>query len=148
MIIIGVDPGQTVGAGVRDLLRSPERISGFELHRHDFEDWLRPYLEGCRDHGEEVLVVCERFAITSETLRTNRGDEMWPIEVIGSTRTAARQLGARFVLKGVSDAKKFAPDRLLKTAGWHTPGKGHANDGVRQVVLGCADELKIAPPWV
>jgi hypothetical protein len=141
-VIIAVDPGKVSGIAVW----SSGTFNSFQEQTWYAVDRIWNTLENAtkmRTNARDVLIpltepitaiVCESYVITASTLRKTRG-ENWSLESIGALRWMSNRHGVEFVLQTPADAKRFADDRKLKTAGWHnpTPG-GHANDAARHLL--------------
>lgn len=142
MIIIGVDPGKTVGVAVYDMNVEESEPIGTQIEFNDFGDWLNIMLANVKD--KEVLVAIERFTI--RTLKT-ANDAHWAIECIGVARYLCKCYGVNLIFQSPNDAKRYATDQKLRIAKWYVPGRDHANDAIRHVSLAMAS-LKIPPPWL
>lgn len=139
-LIIAVDPGKKTGWASYDTTANV--FASQEAPGDEFIDRVVPWLGPSHAHDRAaagpVRIVVERFVITAGTMRTSRGDENWSIEQIGILRHHARWAGVAFELQSAGDAKKFSPDDRLRTIGWYTPGRGHANDAARHALLNVA----------
>lgn len=143
-MIIGVDPGKTVGWAMHDdALPYQAMFQGGEVEFDRFGDWLNVQLQ----NPLVSLVACEKFIITPATAR-GAADANWAIEIIGVTRWLAHAWGKTFVMYSAGEAKSFASDANLKKIGWWTTGSDHARMATRQIILALANERGIAPPWV
>lgn len=136
MIVLGVDPGKKTGWAAYDLDRL-ELTGAAEAPQDEFVDKIVPWLEA--SPAGSVTIACERFVITGGTIKKSRGDENWSIEQIGILRQTARRYGHGFKLQNANDAKKFATNDRLRLIGWYVPGRGHANDALRHVLLWLGD---------
>jgi len=139
-IIIGIDPGKTVGLAVYDLVT--EEMLGTQVVFDDFGDWLNISLANLK--GKNVHVAIERYTIRSLKVAA---DAHWAIECIGVAKYLCKCYSVSLTLQSPNDAKGFADDIKLRKAKWYVPGRQHANDAIRHVALLMAS-LKIAPPWV
>lgn len=72
----------------------------------------------------------ERFDITPATYRLSQAG--WPLEVIGMAKWVCRERDN--LLPALRSARNVAPEGMLKAAGWHKPGLGHANDAARHLL--------------
>lgn len=143
IIIIGIDPGKTVGLAVYDTIT--EEMMGSQIAFDDFGDWLNLSLNNIKNTlKKEVHVTIERYTIRSLKVAA---DAHWAIEIIGMTRYLCKCYGVSLTLQTPNDAKKYADDIKLRTAKWYVPGRDHANDAIRHVALMMAS-LRIPPPWV
>lgn len=123
--VLAVDPGGTTGWA----FRRPQ--DGVISGQDDFNSFVYDADRLVRNQVD--VVVCERYVITAETLRKSR--QTTALEVIGFLRGACYINGAEFVLQSPGDAKRFATDERLKSAGWYVPGQPHANDAARHLLL-------------
>lgn len=125
-MIIAVDPGKTTGWA---------RLNA----RHHFESGEQPlystiyFIHETLKHGFKPIIICEDFIFTSETLKKSR--QTWSTEGIGALRYLTQVFGAEFVLQTPAAAKSFSSNDKLKKIDWYTPGKGHANDAARHLLL-------------
>lgn len=143
MTIIAVDPGKTTGFSIHVPGNAPVTS---EVPWLDFIDDAYKYVVVSK---QITTVVCERFVVSGRTVRVGRGDENWSAETIGALRWLCHRAGATFELQSASDAKKFAPDQRLRDVGWWTPGKQHANDASRHLLLYLARlDPALLPPAV
>jgi hypothetical protein len=77
-------------------------------------------------------LVVENFHITIRTGKLTRQHDA--LYIIGCLRYKANKDGHLFKLQNPSD-KQFGDDDRLKQIGWYSPGKGHANDAARHLLL-------------
>lgn len=127
--VMALDPGKTSGLSIFN--RETSEYNGYEL---DFESTCATIAEWTTNVGEDLLVVCESFIITAHTAKNTQAP--WSLELIGVARYFTRAYTGRdLVLQAPSAAKPFATDQRLKSMGWYLPGKGHANDSARHLLL-------------
>lgn len=132
-MIIGVDPGTTTGLA---LYYDFERVTLLEGPWYDVPRLVSAYLDV--EHGDVVTaVVCERYDITSGTVRKARDPD--PYHVEGWCRLECARRGIFFMQESRADAKNFATDRKLQACGWRLSKLPHANDALRQVVTHLAE---------
>jgi len=98
-------------------------------------DRAASFMGAAASSGFELHVVCESYIVTANTLKKSR--QNWSLEGIGVFRYLARTSDAEFTLQSPADAKTFATDEKLKAMGWHVPGRDHANDASRHLLLYC-----------
>ena len=142
MIILTVDPGKTTGWASYDTDNLCLQ-GAWEAPANEFLDgivrWIdvsTPILDDPVVFSPMVRVVVEKFIITVETAKKTQGDEHWSIEQMGVLRHHARWAGMEFDgTQSLSNAEKFAPNQLLRDIGWYQPGKPHANDALRHLLL-------------
>lgn len=136
MKIIAVDPGKMTGFATL--------VDGtFQSGQVEFMQFLTN-VELFIDLRTEV--VSERFVISAGTVRKGRGDVNWSIESIGALRFMCQKQAAKFELQNANDAMSFAFDDRLRTIGWWNPGKGHANDAARHMLLYIARHYPLQLP--
>ena len=121
-------------------------IAHGQLPFDDFGDYLWTLLQNLEDWHVPTQVVCERFVISSGTVRKAK-DAHWALEIIGVSRWMAKRYGRPYKMQSISDAQGFAPDKWLREAGWYVPGRPHANDAIRHLTLALAELHHIIPPW-
>jgi len=100
----------------------------------------------------QTRLIVEDFIITAETLKKSR--QTWSLEAIGALRYLVELFGdypipvddgrgliiprISMTLQSPSSAKAFATNDKLRNVGWYVPGKGHANDAARHLLVYCA----------
>lgn len=134
MILLAVDPGKKTGWASFDTTTMV--LSGAtEAPANEFLDKIVPWID--RSAGLVLArIIVERFVITTETAKKGVGDEHWSIEQMGVLRHHARWAGLEFDgTQTLSNAGKFAPNERLRAVGWYVPGRGHANDALRHLLL-------------
>jgi hypothetical protein len=146
LIIIGVDPGKATGVAVYSSVTKTFEQQWW-APPDEFVDWMFEFMKQF-PWENEVLVACERFDITPGTGKLGRSQVNHSIELAGVCRHLARRHGQGFVLQDRATPKHMAPDKLLKSVGWHKPGPAHPNDATRHVVLALARQYNQPPPWV
>jgi len=130
MIIIAADPGNITGWASIDINSSWDAtsVASGQLPSDDFCDWISGV-------GDTVnLLVYETFTINAQTVR--KSPQPIPIEVIGVMKFFARRTGVRIEGQSPASAKKFVGDDQLRKLGLWQPGKDHARDAIRHLVLG------------
>jgi len=137
-VLTVIDPGFTTGIVH---LYSNGTFSADEL---GFDKISNALLNVGDSYREKAVFVAESFRITVQTPKNTQAP--WSLELIGVARAVSRlYTGRDLVLQDPSAAKRFASDVRLKHMGWHTPGKGHANDAARHLLLFCATRGIITP---
>jgi hypothetical protein len=142
MIILAVDPGKMTGWASYDTDRFALH-GAWEAPANDFLDgfvrWIdasAPFETAGGVVAPMVRIVVEKFVITTETAKKTQGEEHWSIEQMGVLRHHARWAGMGFDgTQTLSNAGEFAPNQRLRDIGWYVPGKGHANDALRHLLL-------------
>lgn len=134
---IGIDPGDSTGLAVI-------RGDGVRLHHEQgspsiLDDFILrfPFL---LYPGQDVLVGCERFVITSETARHTA--QPTALEVIGVVKQLCRLNDWPLHLQQPANAKRLVTNDLLRKLGlWLTgrdvgrPDANDANDATRHALL-------------
>lgn len=129
--VLAVDPGGTTGFTYW-LASSPSKPGGgWQLPYLEFAPWALTFIRSAAPAS--MIVISEDFTINSETHR--KPGSRWSLEQIGVLRCCAAEHSQTFILQEVGDAKKFATNEVLKQLGWYLPGKQHANDALRHLVL-------------
>lgn len=128
--ILAIDPGKTTGLVLYD--RDSQRVVwASEL---GFYDAASTIVRSCADNGSALTVVCESFLITAQTPKNTQAP--WSLELIGVARYASHAYCKREIaLQAPASAKRFSSDERLRQMGFWTPGKGHANDAARHLLL-------------
>lgn len=130
MMIIAADPGNMTGWATIsfDDHWDASLVNAGQLPADEFCDWMMTAT------GLVDLVVYETFTITSQT--TRKSPQPIPIEVIGVLKFLARRAGTRIEPQSPGSAKQFVTDAQLRKLGLWQPGKDHARDAIRHLVLG------------
>ena len=132
------------------LALDPGKMSGwasYDHETHEFRSGQTDYDATCRmlmhvpsafGAAEatciETDIVSESFIITINTAKNTQAT--WSLELIGVARMVSRLYGGQeLVLQSPAAAKRLMSDDLLRALGWHTKGKGHANDAARHLGL-------------
>lgn len=128
--LIAIDPGKTTGIVVKD------HPSGMlQIFEGDFNTSCH-YIEAAMQGAvhDSVFVIIERFIITLHTAKNTQAP--WSLEMIGAVRWAAKKiLDIELTMSDQNAAKRLASNDRLKQMGYYTPGKGHANDAARHLLL-------------
>lgn len=132
--MFAVDPGKTSGWA---MLKDNEFTSGQEGF-YDICDIAEDLatVNGNRvfpNESERIRFVTEKFIITIHTGKNTQAP--WSLETNGVLRYLALKNGLIYAEQTASQAKTFCTDDMLKALGWHKPGKVHANDAARHLVL-------------
>jgi len=125
-MIVAVDPGGTTGWATfkNDDVEWGEEADQFQICS---------FVEEILKREDEIVVVCESYIITPQTIKKSRQYE--PLEIIGTLRYLAAKHGADFRLQSPSDAKRFVSDDFLKNVEWWPKGLVHARDALRHLFL-------------
>jgi hypothetical protein len=130
MIIIAADPGNMTGwASINISDRwDPADVNAGQVTADFFCDWIAAV-------GNNMdLLIYETFTITPETAR--KSPQPAPIEVIGVMKFLARRAGVQIEGQSPASAKNFVSNDQLRKLGLWQPGKDHARDAIRHLVLG------------
>ena len=140
--ILGIDPGGTTGIStfycdVNEPLTAEWGLT--QLPPDAAADYIAGYVAECAQlrSSFEALgagtahVVIERFVPSARAL-TFQPDAL---ELIGYTRHLCRQHQVPFSLQAPADAKKIAPNELLRSLGAYRRNTPHGWDAARHVVL-------------
>jgi hypothetical protein len=132
--VIAVDPGGMCGWAMahfpEDHFR-PEYVAAGQSPADEFMDWAADNI------GENCLVIVEKFTITARTAQLSMEGIHMTMDVIGVMRFLSRRAGAEYDNgQTPSAAKRFMNDAQLKKVGLWQPGKDHARDAIRHLLLG------------
>jgi hypothetical protein len=126
---VGVDPGKVTG------------LTSFTVDENDGINCVEHYQVGLHGAGQyfedplanwgspDVIVCMESFIITPGT--TKKTQAPWSLETIGVVRYFVEKAGGSLRMSAPSAHKKLISDDVLKRAGLHFPGEGHATDAAR-----------------
>lgn len=142
--IIGVDPGDSMGVFMLKIEEKRAiRAHFLQTDVSTAVNWLENTLRALSESPEGVLVACERYTVTPETGK--RTQQPTALQAIGVVKILVERFSARFVMMPPADAKKFAPNEMLKRLGFYTtPAEaGHhdandVNDAARHATLALA----------
>jgi hypothetical protein len=126
MKVIAIDPGLTCGIAGAELLdrgSAPQLYAAFQVSPFDAIEAVRV--------GKFDVVVCESF-IPRPGARTWQPEALY---TIGALSYVTTWQDTPFRLQSPADAKQFSTDEKLKRLGWYTPGRDHANDAGRHLLL-------------
>lgn len=136
-MILGVDPGGTVGVSLYDH-NADVAVVGLELPALAFGAFARELLG---DVEPPWVVACERFVIGQQTHKKTRQHDA--IEVIGVLRNLCAWHYLEFDLQMAGAAKRLVKNDLLRAVGVYAPtAGGHANDASRHVWLYVARRMQ------
>lgn len=146
MRMIGVDPGLVTGLcsfNVQDSETLP--IWGIEHWQLDHLG-TAAFFEDCREIWKrggpsDVVVAMESFIITPGTSKKTQAP--WSLETIGAVRYFVETSGLQLRMSAPSAHKKLISDDVLKRAGLHFPGEGHATDASRVALHVCMVDHKL-----
>lgn len=124
--VLAFDPGKMTGWA---RLHAGE---SFQSGEQPLDHVLHFVFETLKQEFKPVL-ICEDFVVTMETLKKSR--QMYSTEGIGALRFLANEYQCEFILQTPAAAKRFSTNEKLKRIGWWNPGKNHANDAARHLLL-------------
>ena len=127
--ILALDPGKKTGWAAYDFT-TKRFVSG----EGDFITSARRAHAIAAEHNDELSIVSESFTITVNTAKNTQAT--WSLELIGVYRyLSLAYCREDLTLQAPAAAKRFSSDDRLRAMGWYTPGKGHANDAARHLML-------------
>ena len=127
--IVTIDPGKMSGLTEYDLWTG--KFQAFEMN---FEDTCRFLMNRGAKYQSAMVLCSESFTIGPQTVKNTAAP--WSLELIGVARAVSQiWCGRDLTLQSPAQAKRFSSDDRLKRMGFHTPGKGHANDAARHLLL-------------
>jgi hypothetical protein len=130
MYIVAFDPGLMTGIAIVNT----DHMREIRTHEMQWPELCR-FLDSLQDYDMPDVFVYERFTITEGTAKLS--PQTGPMDVIGALKYVANRQLTEIVAQTPHDAKTFGTDIRLKTYGWYTKGKGHANDAARHLFLYC-----------
>jgi hypothetical protein len=137
--VVGVDPGQSTGIFV---LRDGARFAAYQGTATGALSALDALLAALRADPTRptVVIAVERFVTTGETARHTRQGAAQ--EVLGVVHRLAESFDCDVVLQTPADAKRIAPNALLRELGLLVtrdevgqPDADDVNDAARHAVL-------------
>ncbi len=128
-MIVAVDPGKTTG-----IAEYAPHLGKFDSYEMGFDETCAFVENRLSAESYDVELVSEAFIITPNTGKNSQAP--WSLELIGVMRYLSRtKIGRDLVLQMPAAAKRFASDDRLRTVGFWTPARGHANDAARHLLL-------------
>jgi hypothetical protein len=131
--VIAVDPGKMTGWAYTWLMETwdANNVTAGQTPAAEFCDWIAD-TPAFMMAGN--LFIVESFTITASTARKSPQPDA--LETIGVLKFLARRSGARLEEQMPSAAKRFVSDTQLRNLNLWYPGKDHARDAIRHLVLG------------
>lgn len=120
--LLAVDPGGTTGWAWWET--ATHRFDSGE--EADWLDWMYNRLP------EYDLIVIEKYTITMKTAKLSQQTDA--LRLTGALEYDAYPYH-KVIITTPAEAKSFSTDDKLKRMGWYRPGKGHANDAARHLLL-------------
>lgn len=143
--VVGIDPGLSTGLYAVRLVAKPHRVELAARYQGEPGNAIRLLTQLCDDAAEfdeTVIVAGERF--TSPTSpKTPRSAQPLAQQILGAIENIlGNYRGAAFHLQTPADAKKLAPNDVLRDFGFYThsrdvetPDADDVNDAARHVLL-------------
>lgn len=129
-MIYAFDPGKMTGWA----RMIPHQRGTFRSGQMPLTDALHfMYTTITSDPSFVTEVICEDFIITAETVKKSR--QYWSLEGLGALRFMCMEYQVPFTVQTPAAAKRFATNEKLKKVGWYRPGKDHANDAARHLMV-------------
>ncbi len=125
-MIIAIDPGKMTGWA---RLTTPIHFSSGEEPLYNTLHFIHEMMK----QDQKPVIVCEDFIFTKETLKKSR--QLYSTEGLGALRFLCEEYECDFHIQTPAAAKRFSSDDKLKKIGWYQPGKVHANDAARHLLL-------------
>lgn len=133
-VILAVDPGKN--SGLAEFSLDYKKIwVGYQLPRFDLIDHIEKIFEWqWKDVVKgRILVVSEQFIITPMTSKLSQQTDA--LKANGTLEWLCHKYGHTFEPQSQATAKKIAKDKRLKDMDLYTPGRDHANDAARHLLL-------------
>lgn len=140
MRILAIDPGHTTGIALKDFNEKffePPYTSmpvGFFSTVKEIHRLINAYFLD--------LIVVEKFTINAATAKKTTAGSNEAIEIIGATKFMNFYFNGGDLDDNIGveeqkpvDAKNFCTDEKLRRIGWYKPGKDHARDAMRHLLL-------------
>ena len=131
---LAVDPGNMTGWAYLDLRTpgwNPDNVTAGQTPSDLFCDWVA---DTPQFRSPKTLLFVETFTVTRST--AEKSPQPVPIEVIGVMKFLSRRSLSTIHMQLPADAKNFVTDKQMKKIGLWKPGKDHARDAIRHLVLG------------
>ncbi len=125
-MIIAIDPGKMTGWA---RLNKNLVFNSGEQPLYDVIHFVYEIMK----QGVKPEIICEDFIFTKETLKKTR--QIYSTEGLGALRFLCEEYECQFYIQTPAAAKRFSSNDKLKQIGWYRPGKTHANDAARHLLL-------------
>lgn len=136
LYVIGIDPGPSTGMFIT---RNGRKFGVYQGSPIIALESLALLLEELNGDGARVHVACERYVSSGQPNRTHQSV---PQQVIGSVLTIVERHGFPVSIQNPSDAKRIAPNDLLRSLGFYVMrgdvecrDANDVNDAARHAVL-------------
>lgn len=128
MRFVGVDPGLVTGLCSFTILDGEVAcVHHLQLDHIGTGQYFAERSNSWRP--EASVVAMESFIVTPGSLKKNF--QAYSLETIGLVRYFVETAGGKMRMSAPSAHKKLISDDVLKRAGLHFPGEGHATDAAR-----------------
>lgn len=117
-MIAAFDPGVTTGVA----WWHEGEFGSTQFDEHDLYCWVDSHCSDIEHSQVESFIIRPRTQVVYDSLY-----------IIGYLRYAAWRCDFPISMTKPADVMAPFPDSALKLAGWHTPGKVHANDAARHL---------------
>lgn len=135
--VVGVDGGLSTGITV---LRDVELFAVYQGHWEDALEWLDDVTTRLHVTGCDVVIAAERFRHGAGSVRGSA--QPHAARVYAAAEDLARRLGVKFSGQGPAEAKRLAPNALLRRVGLYLrgdqvgcPDANDVNDATRHAIL-------------
>lgn len=138
-MVLTVDPGTTTGyAFIASTEDAPHTYQG---PPHEFLLWADMLADVW---GNRLTIICERFTITTRTMKVTRDGAHDAMETIGALRYfSKRSCGKDVVFQQPADVMRLFTDDWLRDRHWYVPGMPHGNDALRHMAYHLAQMGRI-----
>jgi hypothetical protein len=130
-LIVGVDPGGTTGLSILDLKTKTAWVGMQYSPWVQFCDVMEDRCFGWE--GLDALIATEKYVITKKTATLSQQD--MSLKVNGVLEWLCAKFALDFNEQMSVSAKKMNGDEKLKDMGLYVPGRSHANDATRHLIL-------------
>lgn len=139
-IVVGVDPGRTVGVAVLGRTGPPTLL---QTTPHGARDVVALYLSD----GRPAVLALEQYVVGPRSARTaDRGAGRATRDLIGALTDLGRSHGAAVRTHPAAVIKPWATDARLDAAGATAPGMRHARDAARAALFVACSECGFPDP--
>lgn len=143
-LVVGLDPGESTGLLALKLVDDLRRViiaGRYQGPPDEALACLRRALDDAREFDESVILAGERFTTTNKTAK--RSAQPTPLKVLGAAELlAASYERVKFTLQSPADAKKLAPNDVLRDFGFYSRASdvgcrdaNDVNDAARHALL-------------
>lgn len=133
-VVLAIDPGKTCGLAEFSFDYRKTWV-GYQFRRYDVIDHIEKIMDWTwKDVIKgRILVVTEKYIITPKTSQLSQQPDA--LKINGALEWLCYKYGHVYEEQPQGTAKKMAKDWRLRELNFFVPGRDHANDAARHLIL-------------